>query len=90
MGLELFKVSRRQIETMLASADKFHVGTFYGILFEPWFHTRITERGYTGRIRKLSNGRELAANKKRGFFRTNKEIATVRHSSLDIESVLLQ
>lgn len=71
---ELFKVSRRQIETMLVSAEKLHVGTFYGILFEPWFHKRIAERGYTGRMRKLSSGRELTANKKRPFFGINKDI----------------
>jgi hypothetical protein len=71
---ELFKVSRRQIETMLVSAEKLHVGIFYGILFEPWFHKWIAERGYTGRIRKLSTGRELTANKKRPFFGINKDI----------------
>ena len=30
-----------------------HLGTFYGLLFEPYFHRRITDQGFKGKIRKL-------------------------------------
>ena len=60
---------------MLVSAEGLHTGTFYGILFEPWFHARIADHGYIGRFRKLTTGWALnaATKKKRGLFGTSKE-----------------
>ena len=72
---QLFKISKKNVQTMLVSAEGLHTGTFYGILFEPWFHARIADYGYTGRFRKLTTGWALntATKKKRGLFGTSKE-----------------
>ena len=50
----MFKLTRHQTECFLHGAMGIHVGTFYGLLFEPYFHSRVTTQGYTGRMRKLS------------------------------------
>jgi hypothetical protein len=70
------------VQTFIVAAEKLHMGTFFGILFEPWFHARISERGYTGRMRKLTTAAELAAakTKKRNFFgRATDSLGVVDH-----------
>jgi hypothetical protein len=49
----MFKVSKSKIVTFLHAGIGLHLGTFYGLLFEPYFHARVTQQGYSGRIRKL-------------------------------------
>lgn len=71
---QLFRISKKSVETMLVSAEGLHTGTFYGILFEPWFHARIKDYGYIGRFRKLTTGWALnTATKKRSLFGKSKE-----------------
>ena len=55
----LFKITRREVECFIVTGEGLHLGTLYGLLFEPLFHRRITEQGYSGRIRKLKTGREM-------------------------------
>jgi hypothetical protein len=50
----MFKVSKSKIVTFLHAGIGLHLGTFYGLLFEPYFHARVTQQGYSGRIRKLT------------------------------------
>ena len=51
---KMFSVSRNKIQTFLHAGVGLHLGTFYGLLFEPYFHARVCEQGYTGRIRRLT------------------------------------
>lgn len=50
----MFQVSKNKIETLLHAGIGLHLGTFYGLLFEPYFHARVTHQGYSGKIRRLS------------------------------------
>jgi len=50
----MFRVSKSNIETFLHDGVGLHLGTFYGLLFEPYFHARVTQQGYAGRIRRLT------------------------------------
>ena len=61
----LFEVSKDKVQTFLSVGSELHTGTMFGMLFEPWFHARISEQGYTGKLRKLTTGRELVENKKK-------------------------
>jgi len=49
----MFKLTKSKSECFLHGAMGLHLGTFYGLLFEPYFHRRMTEQGYKGKIRKL-------------------------------------
>ena len=51
----MFRVSKNKIQTFLHAGIGLHLGTFYGLLFEPYFHARVTEQGYSGRIRRLTS-----------------------------------
>lgn len=62
---ELFKVSKDKVQTFLSVGSELHTGSMFRMLFEPWFHARISEQGYTGKLRKLTTGRELVENKKK-------------------------
>src|SRR5437762_5548619 len=50
----MFRVSKNKIQTFLHAGIGLHLGTFYGLLFEPYFHARVTQQGYSGRIRRLT------------------------------------
>jgi hypothetical protein len=50
----MFKLTRHKTECFVHGAMGLHLGTFYGLLFEPYFHSRVTTQGYTGRMRQLS------------------------------------
>lgn len=95
----LFIVSKDKVQTLIAVGSELHLGTLFGMLFEPWFHTRISEQGYTGRLRKLTTGRELMENKKKkrnalGILKDNLGItehiipAARRHKFFEVEEIV--
>ena len=49
----LFKWEKRQLTCFIKGAVALHFGTFYGILFEQFFHSQILSNGYTGRCKQL-------------------------------------
>jgi len=51
---KLFQMTRQKIESFLQAGYGLHLGTFYGLMFEPFFHATITEQGYTGKFRRLT------------------------------------
>jgi len=51
---KLFQVTRKKIESFLQAGYGLHLGTFYGLMFEPFFHATITQQGYTGKFRRLT------------------------------------
>ena len=51
---KLFQMTRKKIESFLQAGYGLHLGTFYGLMFEPFFHATITEQGYNGKIRRLT------------------------------------
>ena len=51
---KLFQMTRKKIESFLNAGYGLHLGTFYGLMFEPYYHATITERGYNGKIRRLT------------------------------------
>ena len=55
----LFSIKQKEIDCFLVTGESLHLGTLYGLLFEPWFHRRVCAQGYSGRIRKLKPGREM-------------------------------
>ena len=55
----LFKITRSEVECLMVMFKGLSLGTLYGLLFEPLFHIRISEQGYSGRIRKLKPGCEM-------------------------------
>jgi hypothetical protein len=72
----LFSVEQDKIQSLLHINTDLNLETFFGILFEPWFHARVSKQGYTGRFRRLTTGHELAENKKKkrnviGFAKDN-------------------
>ena len=50
---QMFKFTKTKIECFLHGGMTLSTGTFYGLLFEPYFHSRIKEQGYKGRMRLL-------------------------------------
>ena len=40
---------------LLQESTALNVDSFYGALFEPFFHDRVAENGYTGNIRRLKS-----------------------------------
>jgi len=44
----MFKPTKVKTECLLYEAIGLHLGTFYGLLFEPYFHQKITKQGYKG------------------------------------------
>ena len=49
----MFKFTKTKIECFLHGGMTLSTGTFYGLLFEPYFHSRVKEQGYKGRMRLL-------------------------------------
>jgi hypothetical protein len=49
----LFEVEKKKIICFVTAGYSLNLGTFYGLLFEPFFHRQIVVNGYTGRYRKL-------------------------------------
>jgi len=95
----LFRVTKDDVQTFIAAGSELHAGTLFGMLFEPWFHTRISEQGFTGRLRKLTTGRELVENKKKkrnalGILKDNLGIkqytipASRRHGFFEVEEII--
>lgn len=66
----LFVVSKSKVSCLLNSGQGLHMGTLYGILFEPWVHRKIAEQGLAVRVRPLQSN---TANKpcKRKFRSSN-------------------
>ena len=60
-----FLVTKTHIQCFLGTGENPGLGTLYGQFFEPWFHNVVTERGYTGRLRKLEKADDASA--KRNF-----------------------
>lgn len=50
---QMFKFTKTKIECFLHGGMTLSTGTFYGLLFEPYFHSRVKEQGYKGRMRLL-------------------------------------
>ena len=50
----MFRMSKSKIQTFVHAGICLHLRTFYGLLFEPYFHARVTRQGCSGRIRRLS------------------------------------
>jgi len=51
---QIFRVTKSSIQVQIKIGGSISgAGGLYGTLFEPWFHNRITERGYMGRFREL-------------------------------------
>ena len=48
---QIFRVTKSSIQVQIKIGGS--ISGLYGTLFEPWFHNRITERGYMGRFREL-------------------------------------
>ena len=51
---KLFQMTRKKIESFLQAGYSLHLGTFYRLMFEPFFHATITEQGYNGKMRRLT------------------------------------
>ena len=49
----MFTLTKNKTQCHLYGAMSLQLGTFYGLLFEPYFHRRVCEQGYKGRMRKL-------------------------------------
>lgn len=64
---KLFVMSKNKVTCVMKGATALNLGTFYGLLFEPYFHVRISERGYSGKCRRLlsPDNTRTAATKKR-------------------------
>ena len=50
---QMFKVTKTKIECFLHGGMTLSTGTFYGLLFEPYFHCRVKVQGYKNRMRLL-------------------------------------
>ena len=62
---QLFKITKSKIQCFLHAGMGLHLGTFYGLLLEPYFHSLVTEGGYSGRMRLLNTGSSDILNTKR-------------------------
>jgi len=51
---ELFKLTKEKTTCLIEGAMSLHTRTFYGLLFEPYFHERVKSVGYKGRFRMLN------------------------------------
>jgi hypothetical protein len=69
----LFRWEEKKLSCFIKGAAALNVGTFYGILFEQYFHSRIDSHGYTGKLRLLK-----ATNRKRRIFRPAEDTTTFK------------
>ena len=67
----LFTVTKTRIQCLLNSGQGLHMGSLYGILFEPWFHRKISEQGLNVKIRPL--GAAIAQPRKRKLLSFDQE-----------------
>lgn len=51
----LFQVEKNKITCFIRGAASLNVGTFYGLMFEQYFHGRIAANGYAGKLRRLAS-----------------------------------
>jgi hypothetical protein len=52
---KMFKITKFKVETFLHGAMGLHLGTFYGMLFEPYFHERYVAQSWHGKMRPPRN-----------------------------------
>ena len=65
----LFKVGNKIVQCIIGAGSSLHLGSFFGILYEPWIFDRIEKQGFQGRMRKLTNNANLRENRnKRTLF----------------------
>lgn len=83
---QMFKVTKTQIQCFLNGGVTIGSGSFYGLLFEPYFHSRIKEQGYAGRFRVLeapdtAEGGDAKPNKNKrtvwGLMKTSSKVITI-------------
>ena len=58
---QLFRIEKNKIICLLQGSAALNVGSFYGMLFEQYFHGRVAENGYTGKIRRLKSAKDTRA-----------------------------
>jgi hypothetical protein len=84
----MFKLTRSKTECLLHGAMGFPIGTFYGLLFEPYFHRRITEQGYSGKIRKLTaNPPATSTTRKREWYGRKKSVTEVVDHTIPVQAL---
>lgn len=87
----MFRVSKNRIQTFLHAGIGLHLGTFYGLLFEPYFHARVTQQGYSGRIRRLTpsqnNDAIAPATSKRKWWGAKKFVTEVHEHTIPVQKI---
>ena len=76
---KLYKITRDKIQCFLHAGMGLHLGTFYGLLFESYFHSLICERGYKRRMRLLKHDAENSARKRTPLGFKKSKRAVKRH-----------
>jgi hypothetical protein len=75
----LFKIERNNIQCFLNGATNLHTATLYGLLFEPYFHSLVCGRGYSGRMRLLTPSNDLNKGKRSAFGTKRTGVETRKH-----------
>jgi len=87
----MFRVSKSKIQTFLHAGIGLHLGTFYGLLFEPYFHARVTQRGYSGRIRRLTpsanDATMVSPSTKRKWYGAKKLVTEVNDHEIPVQEL---
>jgi hypothetical protein len=88
---KMFLVSKSKIQTFLHAGIELHLGTFYGLLFEPYFHARVTQQGYSGRIRRLTPSKDgtmvPTVGTKRRFLGAKKLVTEVHEHEIPVQQL---
>ena len=87
---KMFSVSKNKIQTFLHAGVGLHLGIFYGLLFEPYFHARVCEQGYTGRIRQLTpatNDHAMIPTIKRKWYRATKLVTEPHNHEIPVQQL---
>jgi hypothetical protein len=85
----LFQIEKDKVTCFIQGSASLNVGTFYGLLFEQYFHGRIAANGYSGKFRQLVSAKETqaVATKKRNVLGSNADTlvtTTLRIPKLEI------
>src|SRR5579859_7727210 len=90
----MFRLTKTKVETFLHGAMGLHLGTFYGLLFEPVFHERYLTRQWDAKMRPLGKAetkfvqkvvrRQQAGKEKLTFIPKRKKIF-LTHREIDAE-----
>jgi hypothetical protein len=78
----LFQFEKIKVTCLVKGAAALNVGTFYGLLFEQYFHRQIGAMGYEGKFRQLLSpgDTQAASTKKRGMYgKTIEKLVASKH-----------